>query len=740
MKTFFSLLLVFFVPTVAFSQTGTIQGTVYDNSTKELVTGAEVFIIEIDTRQKTDENGKFIFSAIPIGTYTLITTMPDTELSQRTSVVVVADETLKLEIYVEASQYRLDEVEVEGEQAPKTVSKKSLQAQEITRLPGTGGDVLRALPAIPGIGVANDFSGALYIRGGSDDDNLYYFDRVPVGYPYHFGGIVSSLSSEIIDRIDVYAGGYGAEYGVDSQAVIDIYSQDSSPADLRGKFNLNLLYSEGLLQGKVGKKGFWYAAGRRSYIDLFIGSLSFDTVSITAFPRFWDYQIKAGYDFSEKHQLFFNLFASGDQFALKLDGENVDEDFQGNASFESGFEGAGIHLRSFLTERLTSYLSLTRSKFLFDVNFGPTLSLEIDAPDYVLREDLTYELNAQHRLESGLILGFEPGRVTGTFTRIPDEGEIDYDIRFEEKVALDEYVRGYRVEAYLQDRYAVLPFLSIVFGLRFDYFNRIDQLSVQPRGSVLVELPNSSELQFAYGVYNQTPIPPQLSPSIGNPALKSSQASHYILELKQELSQDTEIKMAAYYKNLADLVTVDEEASYLNQGVGYAQGTEVFLRHRRDDRFFAWVSYAYALSKRRDRVGEPYRLYSFDQTHVATFAASYNLTPTWEFGAKWQYRTGNPYTPVEDRTIRFDPRDGKPIYVPVYAETNSDRLPSYHRLDLRVNKTFQFSRWKLGLFLELLNAYNRKNLLDYRYNQDYTEREDANQLPFIPYLGITAEF
>ena len=740
MKILLCLLMVFWIPTVAFSQTGTVQGTVYNNSTKEPLAGAEVFIVEIDTRQKTDENGKFVFSDISAGTYTLILTVPDTELSQRTSIVVTAEETLEPEIYVDTAQYRLEGVEVTGESAPKTVSKKSLQSEEITRLPGTAGDVLRALPAIPGIGVANDFSGALYIRGGSDEDNLYYFDRVPVGYPYHFGGLVSSLSSEIIDRIDVYAGGYGAEYGVDSQAVIDIYSQDSSPADLRGKFNLNLLFSEGLLQGRFGEKGYWYAAGRRSYIDLFIGSLSFNTGAITAFPRFWDYQLKAGYDFNEKHQLFFNIFASGDRFALKLDGENVDEDFQGNVSFESGFEGGGIHLRSFLTERLTSYLSLTRSKFLFDVNFGPSLSLEIDAPDYVIREDLTYELTAKHRLESGLILGFEPGQVSGTFTRIPDEGEDDFDIRFEEKVSIDEYVRGYRVEAYLQDRYTLLPFLSVVFGLRFDYFNRIDQLSVQPRGSVLVELPNRSELQFAYGIYNQTPIPAQLSPSIGNPALKSSQASHYILELKRELSQDTEIKMAAYYKDLADLVTVDDEAGYLNQGVGYAQGTEIFLRHRGGDRFFSWVSYAYALSKRRDRPDEPYRFYSFDQTHVATFAASYNLTPTWEIGAKWQYRTGNPYTPVEGATLLFDPRNGEPIYVPIYAETNSDRLPPYHRLDLRVSKTFQFRGWKLGTFLELLNAYNRQNLLDYRYSENYTKREDINQLPIIPYLGITAEF
>ncbi len=747
MKIFLCLLMFLVVPGVVFSQTGTIEGVVYDSSTQEALAGAEVRIVQTDERQTTDENGKFVFNAVPEGVCTLVTIQSETELTQQTIVMIVAGKTVKPDIYLGAPDYRLEEVEVTGERAPKTVSKKSIQAQEITRLPGTGGDALRALPAIPGIGVANDFSGALYIRGGSDEDNLYYFDRVPVGYPYHFGGIVSSLSSEIIDRIDVYAGGYGAEYGVDSQAVIDIYSQRDSPADLRGKFNLNLLYSEGLLQGKIGKNGFWYAAGRRSYLDLFIGSLSFDAGAITAFPRFWDYQLKAGYDLNKRHQLFFNLFASGDRFALKLDGEDVDVDFRGNTSFESGFEGAGIHLRSSFTDRLTSFLSLTRSDFLFDVDVGSTLALKIDAPVYTLRGDLTYELNAMHRLESGLILGLEPGRVTGAFPRIPDEGEVDFDVRFEEKVSLDESVLGQRIEGYLQDRYTVLPFLSVVFGLRFDYFNRIDQLSVQPRGSVLVELPNASELQFAYGIYNQTPIPPLLSSSLGNPDLKSSRASHYVLELKRQLSQDTEIKIAGYYKDLRDLATVDEEAAYLNQGTGYAQGAEVFLRHRSGERFFGWVSYAYAISQRRDRPGEPYRLYSFDQTHVATLAGSYNLTPTLEFGAKWQYRTGNPYTPREGATSQPDPRNGLRLFIPIYAETNSDRLPPYHRLDLRISKTFEFGSWKLGTFLELLNTYNRANLLDFNYPddcltpQDCRERRtDINQLPIIPYLGITAEF
>jgi len=755
MKSFIYILILLILPIAVYAQTGTIQGTVISNDTDKPLAEAKVQILENDKHIITDENGTFSFIEIPEGKYTLSITYPNTELSEKIEVVVVADKILTPTIYVSTNAYEFEVIEVITKRTPKNIVKKSIESQEITRIPGTAGDALRALQAIPGIGVANDFSGALYIRGGSDEDNLYYFDRVPVGYPYHFGGLVSSLSSEIIDRIDVYAGGYGAEYGVDSQAVIDIYSQNNSPETLRGKLNLNLLYSEGLLQGKIGEKGFWYAAGRRSYIDLFIGSLSFNTGVITAFPRFWDYQIKAGYDLTEKHQLFFNLFASGDKFAVKLDGEDVDQDFRGNTSFESGFEGAGIHFRSAITDRLTSYLSLTRSNFLFDVNFGPTISLEIDAPNYTLREDITYELNEKHRLETGLILGVEPGEVSGTFTRIPDEGEVEFDIRFEEKNTINETVRGQRIEGYLQDRYNLLPFVSVVYGVRFDYFNRVDELSVQPRGSIRVVLPNTSELQFSYGIYNQTPIPAQLSSSVGNPNLKSSQASHYIVELKRELSQDTEIKIAAYYKDLANLVTSDISSIYLNQGVGYAQGTEVFLRHRSGGRFFGWVSYAYAQSKRRDRLGEPYRYYSFDQTHVATLAASYNLTPTWEVGAKWQYRTGNPYTPVVDAQLVVDPRfaEGRSIeditvtefiqnsvYIPIYGETNSERLPPYHRLDIRVSKTFRFNSWDFGIFVELLNTYNRKNLLDYNYNRDYTEKSEIYQFPFIPYLGITAKF
>ena len=58
--------------------------------------------------------------------------------------------------------------------------------------------------------------------------------------------------------------------GLDSQAVLDIQARDSIDERLDGKFNLNILYSEGLLEGRIGDKGYISASGRRSYLDLIV--------------------------------------------------------------------------------------------------------------------------------------------------------------------------------------------------------------------------------------------------------------------------------------------------------------------------------------------------------------------------------------------------------------------------------------------------------------------------------------
>ena len=170
---------------------GKFNGTIYQKDLEQRVASAQIRIVETNQRVTTDPNGEFRFRNLPAGTYTLTASASGYNLPADVVVTIEPGETTELKIYLEQVVVELDEVEVKGERATSPVGRQSLRGSEIQRIPGATGDALRALQALPSIGVANDFSGALYIRGGSDEDNLYYFDRVPIGYPYHFGGIVS---------------------------------------------------------------------------------------------------------------------------------------------------------------------------------------------------------------------------------------------------------------------------------------------------------------------------------------------------------------------------------------------------------------------------------------------------------------------------------------------------------------------------------------------------------------------
>lgn len=707
------------------------------------VPNATVRLVETRQSTVTDENGEFRFNNLPPGDYTLIVIAVGYRLLEENNVATVrAGQITEIRISLAPITVTLEGVEVKSSAIPAAVGRQTVGVMEIRRIPGSAGDALRALQALPGIGAASDFDGQLYIRGGAPEDNRFYLDRAPLFYPYHFGGLVSTVNSEVLNRIDVYAGGFGAEFGTDAQAVIDIYSRRGREDRVGGKFNLNLLYSEGLLEGPIGSRGAWYLAGRRSYIDL----LPIEVTRITAFPRFWDYQAKVSYDFSEKHQFNVKAFASGDVMGFKLGLSQVDYDptLAGQFDLEGRFDVQAADLRSMLTDRLTSHLSISRASYLQAFSFGQGLFLRLEPVQYELREDLAYRLNPKHQLESGVLISTTQWNGAAFFPRLPNEGDPQASesqfFTFAEKISADFAERFNFVEGYLQNRYNLLQFLSVTLGLRLDYFNRTDRVSVGPRASFQFETPGGSELRLAYGRYEISPYPWQILPGFGNPNLKENTATHYILEMEREINPQTRFKVVGYQKNFSDLITTDQSVGYLNQGEGFARGIELSIRHRAGDRFFSWVNYAYSVAKRKDRPGEMERLYSFDQPHVATLTASYMITPTWEIGAKWQYRTGNPYTPVVGREIKSHPLTGLPRYTPLFGETNSERIPPFHRLDIRISKSFIYQRWRWGIFVELLNAYNRKNVLDVDYNWDYTVERNVHQLPLVPYLGLTVAF
>ena len=821
---FAPLLLILLLPLAALSQTGTIEGTVYDGSTNAPVVGAKVHLLGTDERQTTDTEGNFWFIEITPGTYAVSITSEMYDTPTETDIEVSAGHTTQIKLYL-GEVLMLEEVIVEGERLPPTVSRKDIRGSELRRIPGIGNDALKGLTTLPSIGVPNDYFGILYIRGSEPGSNLYYFDRTPLGYPFHWGGLLSTVSSEVIDKIDIYAGGYGGEFGLDSQAVLDIHSRDSLEKRTSGKFNLNILYSEGMLERRIGDEGYVSIAGRRSYIDLIVGRF----IDGQQFPYFSDYQLKFAYPLGEKHHLTLNTFAATDHFRVEettsveatevteLEEGQVEEEtqtFEGariSVFFKNGFNAQGIHLRSNFTENLTSQLSLTRSFNFLTINFeAPIITESVDfdsdgelvsevdyghydvnikVPVYTLREDISYRLNLRPddigsqstpaALETGFLLSFSPAnsfedsripqyeesgdRVERVTPIVDEDGEIVGETvvyeQQQELVGIEEnhYEFGHnflRAEGYLQGRYDPLPFLSGALGVRLDYLDVTGQLSIQPRGSLSFALPSGSNLRLAYGHYEQSPQPHQILAENGNSGLESSLARHYIMELEHELSSRTEFKFATYYKDMQKLVTADEIANYLNQGTAYVGGVEAFLRHRVPDKFFGWISYAYTHAERREDPGDSYQPYFFDNTNIVSVVANYNFTPKFEIGAKWQYLSGTSEVPISSVVLIQDPltRGLNPLLASV-DESVTAKLTPYHKLDFRVSYKFDFMGLRVGGFLDILNVYNRKNIVKFVFTPDSSltvqgeeveieepEIFEAEQFPRIPYIGLTVEF
>ena len=791
------------MPLSVLAQTGDIQGTVYQRSTGKSLAGADVHIPETNQHQKTDENGIFRFTELPEGTYTFVVTHPAEATPTTVSVDISSGDTTEVKIHLGAA-FKLETVVVEGKRLPPTISRTEIRGSELLRIPGTLNDTLKGLMTLPSIGIPNDYFGALYIRGSEPGSNLYYLDRTPLGYPFHWGGLLSTISSETLEKIDIYAGGYGAEFGLDSQAVLDIYARDSIEERLDGKFNLNILYSEGLLETRIGDNGYISASGRRSYLDLIAGPIIAQQTGTTQqLPYFSDYQLKFARTFGEKHHLTMNAFAATDHFRIEEtatlveEGEEIPEDIEeipyedaarSSVLFKNGFNGQGLHLRSNFTESLTSHLSLTRSdNFLnidlqavtgesytivegkvepssYEANFAH-YEIQINAPVYMLREDVTYKLNPKLQLESGFLYAFNPAKSSENgwieenfeseqdlnFTTETPDGEVIQESTFEE--IQDEFGHDfYRTEGYVQGRYDPLSFLSVALGVRLDYLNATEQVSIQPRGSVSFILPNGSNLRFAYGQYEQSPQPSQLLAEDGNRALESSLTRHYIMELEHELSSRTELKLATYYKDAQKLVTPDEIANYLNQGTAYVGGAEVFLRHRIPDKFFGWISYAYTHAERRETPDATYQPYLFDNTHIVSVVANYSFTPKFEIGAKWQYLSGTSEAPISSIVLIQDPvtRGLNPLLASADEQLSTELAP-YHKLDFRVSYKWRLWGVRVGGFLDILNVYNRENTIQFIFEEATLdvqgqevgiEREvfDAPQLPRIIYFGLTLEF
>jgi hypothetical protein len=112
------------------------------------------------------------------------------------------------------------------------------------------------------------------------------------------------------------------------------------------------------------------------------------------------------------------------------------------------------------------------------------------------------------------------------------------------------------------------------------------------------------------------------------------------------------------------------------------------------------------------------------------------LPRNWQVGGRFRLVSGNPITPVTGSVYNAS----LDRYEAYYGKLNSDRLPMFHQLDLRIDKRWVYQRWMLNLYLDIQNVYNPSNTENYDYNYNFKKYNPQQSLPILTILGIKAEF
>src|SRR5687767_15318294 len=107
-----------------------------------------------------------------------------------------------------------DDVVVRGQRtSPSSTSSDTLARAEVRQLPGAFGDPFRAVEALPGVTPIVSGLPYFYVRGAPPGNIGYYLDGVRVPYLFHAAAGPSVIHPGLVERVDLYSGGYPARFG-----------------------------------------------------------------------------------------------------------------------------------------------------------------------------------------------------------------------------------------------------------------------------------------------------------------------------------------------------------------------------------------------------------------------------------------------------------------------------------------------------------------------------------------------
>ena len=779
---FFSILYLPF----AFSQpseTITLRGFVYDKSTGETLIGASVYIHGSQLGCSTNNNGYFVILNVPAGRQKIVVSFIGYDNTVKE--INTSNEKQILKIYLVPTAYKLGEVLVKGDSVniadklyAKPLSTIEMNSKQVNEIPKVvEADLLRALQSMPGITAISDFSSAIYVRGGTPDQNLYLVDGTEIYNPEHAFGIFSTFNTNAIKKVDVSKGGFGAEYGDRLSSVIDVTNLDGNRNNLEGNINISLIAASLTMQMPIGSIGSISGSFRRTYIDQTYAKF------ISNLPDYYfdDGNLKGFFQLGDRDNLTASYFGSKDNLNFQVDNSSPQSP---RVIYDWGNTLGSLNWTHLLSDKIYTNFLVTGTEFKsnFYLNEAQPIQEINSLSDYTVKASLDYYISNEITLKSGadvkllhLLYNFDW-----------DAGLVDVDYH------------AHEINAYSSLIWQPEPVWDIETGLRFSQFASDKTFTnLEPRFSIKYRLNETSSLKFASGLYDQytDAIEKLFLASIWVTAdknISNSAATHFVLGYEKQVNNFFAFDVEAYLKNYKNLYIFNQNydaeitpnyyqangnpvytttQDLFTRGDGRSYGMEFMLR-KDIGAVTGWLAYSLSQTKytfdgiNQGNAFEPDQ----DRTSVINFVLNGNVndifngnwngsetksSSNWILGMNFIYTTGQPMTvPASVYFVNTLPdwnnyntgSQDVPGYKLYPGAIDTYRLPAYIRMDLSITWEKDYATWSLAPYFQIFNIGNRKNVWFISYSGNVSngaivqDVKTVDMLPFLPSLGVTIKF
>lgn len=767
----------------AASRTFSVSGRVVNGVTRQPLSYVAVTIDGQPQRGAvTNLDGEFTITGVEPGIFRLMGQSIGYEVGYSSDIQISAM-TQPVEIEMMASSKSIDTIVVRPSLFRKLVespvSLRRIGVQQIEKSPGANRDVSKIVQSYPGVafspaGYRND----LIVRGGAPSENKFYVDGIEIPNINHFstqgasGGPVGILNADLIREIDFYTSAFPVQRSGALSSVMDVKLRDGDPDGQQFKATLGASEVSFSGSGHFSDKTTYLFSIRQSYLQLL-----FKMIGLPFLPNFIDGQVKIKHKFSDKDEITFLGLMGLDDMALNDEGSTETSEYILGylPQIEQQTFTTGVRYRHFSGGN--SYSLVASHTYLNNLNLKYQDNDEND-PDKLNLRLKSRDQKSTLRNENKSFIG---DNFTVTYGALAEYTQ--YEIDSYARYASGENYYDTQLDIFSWGAHVGSSFKSdderftASLGARVDANNFSKETQrfweqFSPRATASYALKHGFSLSAATGLYYAMPPLTALSYNEDgvavNSALSYIDVVHYTAGVEWQKGSEISISMEGFFKQYDDLpVSVADDIPLADLGTDYGVvGNEWLVQSGRGRAYGLEFMGQWQIPGKLSLVGSltlfkseyattddsSYRPSAWDNRVILNASGTYFFKRGWSAGAKISAIGGSPYTPYDvdysSQIINWDV-SGQPAYN--YALYNTERTDSYAQVDLRVDKMFYFSRWTLGLYLDLQNAFiSQFEQQDIpvstgeidpddptRYQMKYLNNVSGTMLPTV---GITAQF